>query len=95
MEKKPRIYWTRYPSSGRGYWRVSEMPKPFKRRDWPRWEAAHIFIHRLNEKIEAVYAAEAELNAKSLIESLDLLLVLTAKNKPVKLAGILNEKSPG
>lgn len=48
---KPRIYWTYYPKSRRGYWRVSAMPKPWKPEDAPAWEKAHEFARRLNDAI--------------------------------------------
>lgn len=48
---KPRIYWTYYPKSRRGYWRVSAMPKPWKPEDAPAWDKAHEFARRLNDAI--------------------------------------------
>jgi len=50
---KPRLYWTYYPKSKRGYWRVSAMPK-FK---WvthslfmhERWNQAHRMASQMNE----------------------------------------------
>lgn len=48
---KPRIYWTYYPKSRRGYWRVSAMPKPRKPEDAPAWDKAHEFARRLNDAI--------------------------------------------
>lgn len=50
---KPRIYWTYYPKSRRGYWRVSEMPKPWNPDDAPRWKLAHDYARRLNDEITA------------------------------------------
>lgn len=45
---KPRIYWTYYPRSRRGYWRVSHIPiKPTKRqRDL--WQYAHTMCQQMN-----------------------------------------------
>lgn len=48
---KPRIYWTYYPKSRRGYWRVSAMPKPWNPADAPAWDKAHEFARRLNDAI--------------------------------------------
>lgn len=50
---KPRIYWTFYPSTNRGFWRVSSMPKG----SWhdpetkKLWDEAHKKAHELNVKI--------------------------------------------
>lgn len=56
---KPHIYWTYYPKSRRGYWRVTEMPP----NSWNvrsialRWQAAHDFATMLNRKINTAIAA--------------------------------------
>lgn len=46
---KPRIYWTYYPKSKRGYWRVSPMPKPYHKHA-DRWQHAHDYATKLNNK---------------------------------------------
>lgn len=47
---RPRIFWTYYPKSRRGYWRVSHMPKPYHH-NRAAWEAAHSYVNQLNAKI--------------------------------------------
>ncbi len=46
MTDKPRIYWTNYPKSGRGYWRVSPAPKRAHLWGSPLWKAWQ-FAHRM------------------------------------------------
>ena len=78
MKRKPRIYWCFYPKSRRGYWRVSEMPKPFKPSDFPLWEQAHAFVQRLNESEDRRLHQE---DLKNMAEVQRALATLAARDK--------------
>lgn len=55
---KPHIYPTYYPKLRRVYWRVSEMPSPWRFEDRPLWDAAHKHACYLNDVIGAKIEAE-------------------------------------
>lgn len=61
---KPHIYPKRYPASGRIYWNVSNMPKPYTAEKRKLWDAATRFACQLNNKLTERFFAEL-LNAKS------------------------------
>jgi hypothetical protein len=68
---KPRIYWTYYPKSRRGYWRVSAMPNPWKPEDALAWNKAHKFARRLNDAITSKIEQErAQLPVVDTVEQL-------------------------
>lgn len=56
---KPRIYWTYYPKSRRGYWRVSPMPKPYHV-NRAAWDAAHSYVNKLNEGVSNMITVTSE-----------------------------------
>lgn len=52
--RRPRLYWTYYPKSRRGYWRVSPMPKPASNVDRDRWAYAHNMAREMNRSNDHV-----------------------------------------
>jgi len=45
---KPRIYWTYYPKSKRGYWRVSAQPKLRTQNTLDLWTYAYNMAREMN-----------------------------------------------
>lgn len=49
---KPRIFWTFYPKSNRGYWRVSKIPRHPTPEHLQLWGHAHRLKMAMNEALE-------------------------------------------
>jgi hypothetical protein len=63
MKPKPRIYWTYYPKSKRGFWRVSHMPNPkvsARSKPFVLWRKAHDICGQMNLAIDKRFAYQRE-----------------------------------
>lgn len=69
----PRIFFTYYPNSYRGFYRVSPLPVPSEPAFRELWAKAHEFVQRLNNNVYDKLEAEKTPGTKSNAEEVAVL----------------------